>query len=64
MSTTKVKAIAIGAQNHDAGRLLDLVAAWIDVGDAGGLRAGGIRVDAQRVAYWAQLEGWLPGERG
>src|SRR5271166_3841083 len=41
---------AIGAQNHDAGRLLDLVAAWVDVGHAGGLPAGGIRVDAQHVA--------------
>ena len=55
---------AIGAQNHDAGRLLDLVAAGVDVGDAGGLLAGRIRVDAQHVAQRAQLEGRLPGERG
>ena len=46
------------------GRLLDFVAARVDVGDAGGLLAGGIRVDAQHVAQRAQLEGRLPGERG
>jgi hypothetical protein len=44
--------------------LLDFVAARVDVGDAGGLFAGGIRVDAQQVAQRAQLEGRLPGERG
>ena len=54
---------AIRTQDHDARRLLHFVAARVDVGDAGGLPPGGIRVDAQHVAQRAQLERRLPRQR-
>ena len=47
---------AVGRQHHDIRGLLDGLTARVDVGDTGGLLAGGILVDLDHVAQRTHLE--------
>src|SRR6266436_7345121 len=53
-----------GAEQNQLGRLLPLLVAGVDVGDAGGAFPGLVEIDLQHLAVRARLEVWPSYQRG
>ena len=54
---------AVGADQHEVGRLLPLLAIGIDIGDAGRDLAVLGKIDLGHLAFGARLEGRLADQR-